>query len=197
VEVLDRGLRLFPDFTDLVYLKAISRFMLGDTDSPPALLQQCLEMGDAPWHKYPSNPGTGGFKALCSLGVILAQRGDLGKALPMLVQAASLPDALEEAMESLTQVLVKSKMSVTSFLEENNLLNPRNLSLVAGALAKMGLYRDSLQYLTTTSGLIQQAPSPRDFNPLFQGIHRLVAGFCQDKGKDWPQDFSWENCLRG
>ncbi|MBS1845729.1 MAG: glycosyltransferase [Actinobacteria bacterium] len=60
------GLALFPDLTDLVFERAQIAAAEGDAERAAALLEECLERGDAP-SRYSPTVGSGSFLALARL----------------------------------------------------------------------------------------------------------------------------------
>jgi tetratricopeptide (TPR) repeat protein len=60
------GLEMFPDLTDLVFERALLAAAVGDVERAAALLEECLERGDAP-SRYSPTVGSGSFLALCRL----------------------------------------------------------------------------------------------------------------------------------
>ncbi|HVX34233.1 MAG TPA: glycosyltransferase, partial [Solirubrobacterales bacterium] len=60
------GLELFPDLTDLVFERAQVAAAEGDAERAAALLEECLERGDAP-SRYSPTVGSGSFLALVRL----------------------------------------------------------------------------------------------------------------------------------
>ncbi len=100
-KILEEGADLYPDYTDLQYLLAIARFMMGNTKEAERMLRRCLEKGDTPWQKHLANPGTGSFKAMCSLGTVLTQQGNVAEALELLMKAAQQPGGPEQAIEGI------------------------------------------------------------------------------------------------
>ena len=186
--LLDEGVRLFPDYTDLFYLKAIGHFMQGETDRAEALLCRCLAMGDAPWEKYVASPGAGSFLALCTLGTIYAQKGDIDNALAMFVRAAGMPGAYEEALERITFVCRRLSVPPEHFLEKHGMRNSRSLSTASRALTKMGRFGESLRYLDLAGRLVAQAPPPRDFGYMLQALDFLLAGFSRHIKRGLPEN---------
>jgi len=188
VGLLDEGMRLFPDYTDLFYLKAIGHFMQGETDRAEALLCRCLAMGDAPWEKYVASPGAGSFLALCTLGTIYAQKGDINNALAMFVRAAGMPGAYEEALERITFVCRRLSVPPEHFLEKHGMRNSRSLSTASRALTKMGRFGESLRYLDLAGRLVAQEPPPRDFGHILQALDFLLAGFSRHIARGLPEN---------
>ena len=60
------GLAMFPDLTDLVFERALVAAAEGDVERAAALLEECLERGDAP-SRYSPTVGSGSFLALARL----------------------------------------------------------------------------------------------------------------------------------
>lgn len=67
------GLELFPDLTDLVFEQAQVAAARGDADRAAALLEDCLERGDAP-SRYSPTVGSGSFLALARLAAVERER---------------------------------------------------------------------------------------------------------------------------
>ena len=67
------GLDLFGDFTDLVFERALVAAAKGDTERAVALLEECLERGDAP-SRYSPTVGSGSFLALVRLADLERER---------------------------------------------------------------------------------------------------------------------------
>ena len=74
-ELADEGLALLPGYTDLVFEQAQAAREEGRLDAAAALLERCLEMGDAP-SRYAATAGCGGYLALTSLASIHSEQGD-------------------------------------------------------------------------------------------------------------------------
>jgi tetratricopeptide (TPR) repeat protein len=185
LKVLDEAVSLFPDYTDLIYSQAITRFMLGDIEEAELLLNRCLEMGDAPWEKYTASPGTGSFKAMCSLGVIRARKGDTDKALELFAEAARIPGAFDQAVENIVFLKDKLPLSLDRFLEDKGLLNSRSLGVVSGSLAKMERYEESLYFLALAGHRVAAEPAPRNFANITGAIDLLLGLFYRQACKSF------------
>jgi glycosyltransferase involved in cell wall biosynthesis len=68
LQLLHEGIRIFPDFTDLVYFKAVCHFELGQYPQAVGNFHQCLVMGSLT-HKYPRNKALSGEKAHYALAL--------------------------------------------------------------------------------------------------------------------------------
>ncbi|MFZ5898316.1 MAG: glycosyltransferase [Bacillota bacterium] len=184
--VLEQGTGLFPDYTDLFYVLANVLFLLKRTEEAECLLNRCLEMGDAPWQKYITSPGAGSFKALCLLGIVHAQKGNVSRALEIFVEAARTPEAFERAIKSL--VLIKDRLSIPlpRFLEKHNLLSPQSLSVASSYLALTGKFEESLAYLKMAGDLAARQRPPRDFLSITRAIDGLLTGYLQQATRSLP-----------
>jgi len=194
VELLENAIRLFPDYTDLVYSKAIAHFILGNTGEAETLLHRCLEMGETPWEKYVSSPGTGSFKAMCSLGVIYARKGEVKKAVELFLEAASFPGGFEQAIESIVVAKDALPISLKRLLESNGILNSHSLSVVAGAYTKKDCYQESLRYLASASEQLKKE-SPRNFSNLTRAIDSLLLRFWSQASKSLPEASPFKNLV--
>jgi len=76
------GLAMFPDLTDLVFERALVAAAEGDVERAAALLEECLERGDAP-SRYSPTVGSGSFLALARLAELERTR-DPGRAEDLL-----------------------------------------------------------------------------------------------------------------
>ena len=79
----EEGLALFPELTDLVFEQALLAREGGDLAGAAALLEQCLERGDAPSRHSPT-VGCGSYLALVKLAEVEAERGDQARAEALL-----------------------------------------------------------------------------------------------------------------
>ncbi len=177
--ILEEASGLFPDYTDLIYLLAVAQGALGNTEAAEKLLRRCLELGDAPWQKYLASPGTGSFKAMHSLGTVLAQQGRFAEAADLLFQAAALPGGFEQAIEGIVILSDKLAVPLEQILEERRLLNPVSISTAAKTCAKMLRFQDSLRYLDLACDEVVQGPAPRNFTCIMQTIDLLIKMFCR------------------
>ncbi len=177
--ILEEASGLFPDYTDLTYLLAVAHSALGNTKAAETLLRRCLELGDTPWQKYLASPGTGSFKAMHSLGTVLAQRGLFSEAADLLFQSTALPGGFEQAIEGIVILSDKLEVPLEQLLEEKGLLNPVGISAAAKTCAKMLRFQDSLRYLDKACDEVVKEPAPRNFTCIIQAIDLLIKMFCR------------------
>src|SRR4051812_19965480 len=83
IALADEGLRLLPGFTDLVFEQAEAAREAGRPEAAVALLERCLEMGDAP-SKYSATAGRGSYLALVALATLRRHGGDTAGARELL-----------------------------------------------------------------------------------------------------------------
>ena len=162
LEVLDEGVRQHADYTDLKYLKGITHFQLGDGAAAEREFLTCLELGDAPWPNYTVNPGSGTHRPLCSLGAILAARGDVPGAMELFLRATDIPGGFEPAMERLSFLVDEWPLEPLAFLESHNLLNSVSLGILAAAMSGKGRHREGLEYLSLAGRRLAEEPAPRN-----------------------------------
>ena len=177
--ILAEASGLFPDYTDLTYLLAVAQSALGNTESAETLLRHCLELGDAPWQKYLTSPGTGSFKAMHSLGTVLAQRGLFAEAADLLFQAAALPGGFEQAIEGIVVLSDKLGVPLEQILSEKGMLNPVSICAASKTYAKMLRFQDSMYYLNLACDQVVQEPAPRSFTGIIQAVDLLIKMFCR------------------
>lgn len=176
-ELLAEGTALFPDYTDLVYLKAILRFKQGAADEAAELLESCLRMGPADWRRYTVMAGMAGFKAKCSLATIAATRGDRERALDLFAQAAKEPGALGKGLEGLIPVVAQMAggFSLATVLQAHGLLSSTSLSTAAAVLAKAGRADESLRCLEMAVERASDEDSQvRDLAAVAAGIRAVI-----------------------
>jgi tetratricopeptide (TPR) repeat protein len=83
LERAETGLKLYPDFTDLVLEQATTWRALGDLEQAEALYRRCLKLGDAP-ARYGPMVGTGTFLPRLALARLLIARGEIAPARELL-----------------------------------------------------------------------------------------------------------------
>jgi len=176
--ILEDAWGLFPDYTDLAYLLAVAYTFLNKAGAAETLLRRCLELGDAPWQKYLTSPGAGSFRAMQSLGTILAQRGLVQEAADLLFQAAALPGGFEQAIEGIVILSDKLGVPLEELLENRGLLNSASLAAASGTCAKMLRFQDSLHYLAKACDQVAR-DTPRNFTNITRVIDLLVKMFCR------------------
>lgn len=97
------GIRLFPAFTDLHYLRATARRILGDGAGALEDFRQCLELGEAP-PEFSTWAGAGGFRAHLGLGLAYEDLGEHDRAVAAYLDAVSLNPGCTEAIDRLIRL---------------------------------------------------------------------------------------------
>ena len=105
LRMIEEGLELFPGYTDLVLEQAIIAREEGDHDGAQALLERCLEMGDAP-SRYSPMVGSGTYLALCTLADTHRQHGDLAEAERLLTRCLTEHPGYLGAVHPLAQAML-------------------------------------------------------------------------------------------
>jgi len=97
------GLAAMPDLTDLVLEQAYVARADGDAERQVALLERCLELGDAP-SKRMATVGAGTFLAATALAGVLAERGDAAGAEALLLRTLADHPRFLGAVEPLARL---------------------------------------------------------------------------------------------
>jgi tetratricopeptide (TPR) repeat protein len=82
LSLADEGLERFPDFTDLVFERALAFRALGERESASEQFERCIELGDA--HGYTARVGCGTYLPRIQLAEIAREDGDPPAAIALL-----------------------------------------------------------------------------------------------------------------
>jgi glycosyltransferase involved in cell wall biosynthesis len=190
-KILEEAVALFPDYTDLFYLGAVSYFMLGEFEKAESLSHKCLEMGETPWEKYLTCPGVGSFKAMSLLGMLYAKNGLLQKALEYFSKAADFPEGLVDVIDCMVSVHHKLPVSLEDFLKEKELFSPSSLALVAKSCSKRGHYEEALRFLGLACEQFGGGSSPGNICNVAQAIKLLLRNFWNHSRRFFPENSSF------
>ncbi|MEN6348599.1 MAG: glycosyltransferase [Syntrophomonas sp.] len=138
INLAEEAHKAFPDYTDLLYMKAVAHGMTGQVKEAEDLLLQCLHQGEAAWWNYLVSPGVGTFKALISLGTIYVKHGRFLEAINIFIQAAGLPPSSRQAIENLVALQSAAGLPIDVLLKNNGLYNWQNMLIAAQAMVKSG-----------------------------------------------------------
>src|SRR3954471_22130226 len=107
---VEEALRVFPDFTDLVFELALAHRNAGDHGRARDLLVRCVEMGDAP-SAYSATVGFGSFAAQAALALEHRALGDLDA--PEAAARQALPDnpRFLGGVEPLAEILLEREVA--------------------------------------------------------------------------------------
>lgn len=180
--LLEEGTAQYADYTDLWYLKGLAHLQIGDTTTAQEEFSRCLELGDAPWFKYTVRSGTGTHFPLCSLGTILAGRGEIPEALELFLRAAKIQVGFESAIEGMAQLIDMWPQQPTDFLESHGLLNALSLSIITNTMASKGRYVESMAYLSKAGEYLARDPSPPSGAAWRGAIAQLLGALAKDAG---------------
>lgn len=141
LELIAEGLGWWPDFTDIVFERALIHRDRREWDAARTDAERCLELGDAP-ARYVAMQGKGSHQARMLLAGILSDEGDHTAAAEELTETLrSCPDFLPIVLD-LTRQLLHTKPAIDVIAEIERLLGPRPRHrawlLVATALAEHG-----------------------------------------------------------
>ena len=201
LEEVDQGVRTYPDYTDLHFLRAGLLQQLGDLNGAAQGFRRCLAMGEAPFF-YPSDLGVGSFKAAFGLGHTLQIMGSHEAAVQAYLAALQANPRFQPALDFLVGALEAWKGSDHVRQALLGLIDASGGSTVrlAEALMSNGLYGDALAVLggeaqPTITGA-EARPEVRDEPPNQDRIrsqaHRaLLAGLCRLGMGDVPAATAW------
>lgn len=149
------GLTLYPDYTDVTYIKGIASFMKKDITGSIKLFERCIAQGESPITKYDTFSGCGSFKAQESLSYEYSLTGNIDKALNILKDLSKNTEHFDEAIEKITEIFAKFKTinELKIFLKKNNLYNERSRAAVSKTCARLKLYNESLQFALEDNNL--------------------------------------------
>jgi tetratricopeptide (TPR) repeat protein len=150
-EVAAQSLRAFPGFTDVLYEQAQTARVAGDEARAVALLEQCLEWGDAS-SAYSPHVGCGTHLAALSLAAIRVGAGDRAGAATLLRQSLAFKPGFPPSLEALAGVLLRQRRPVAEVLDEVQELSGGELApsvrfLVAVAVYEAGWVVDAERML--------------------------------------------------
>jgi tetratricopeptide (TPR) repeat protein len=177
-EVLQR----FPGLTDVVFEQAHAARVAGDRERATALLEQCLEMGDAP-SRYSSTVGCGTHLARVALGEVAREQGDLERAETLLREALALAPSFLGTVETLARVLrargVAGDEVVATIHDGVAAVTPNVRFLLAVALYETGAFTEAEAEL---EGVLAAQP-----NAAWARVALAEAQLSQDRTADAAQ----------
>ncbi|SMB98530.1 Glycosyltransferase involved in cell wall bisynthesis [Thermanaeromonas toyohensis ToBE] len=150
LEVAERGLSYFPDYTDLHYLRGQALEQLERyTQSQDAFLR-CLELGEAP-ARYVTSIGVGSYLALYKLGELMEKCGYYELAINYYQKAFHLQPELPGLLSSLGRVLKRvlhEPLQVRAYIQDHiKITSFPQLLQVVDLLYSSGDYYGCLLYL--------------------------------------------------
>ncbi|MCY6958695.1 tetratricopeptide repeat-containing glycosyltransferase family 2 protein [Clostridium brassicae] len=149
LEFIDIGMKYYPQFTDLYYLKGI---ILEEQDKPTLAIkafEKCIELGEAP-PVFKSIYGVGGFRSFHEMSKIYMNLKDYDTAYKYCVETIrSKPDFLVP-LYNIMHILKEKKIDLPEF---KNIIEsfftdfPREYPIVADLFYMIGYYNTALEYI--------------------------------------------------
>ncbi len=139
-EAAAAGLKILPDFTDLVLEQAKIAELTGDPDAAETLYRRCLAMGDAP-ARYSAMVGCGTFLPHLHLAELHLRRGETAAARQELAQCVSDHPEFVAVAASYAKVMLLDGASPSEMMTEMERLGelpPRVRHSLADALRQTG-----------------------------------------------------------
>ncbi|MED0674309.1 glycosyltransferase [Aneurinibacillus thermoaerophilus] len=183
IHLLDEGIQLFPDFTDLIYLKAVCLFELGEYSQAIEMFHQCLAMGSSPIHKYPSNKALSNEKAHYALALSYRKLNQVDKAVHHFQQAYVCNRKWTEPLYQLFPLLCKKSSVEKATAKLHELVQPAqtvDYMLMAQLLITWYQFTAAKHYLLEAERI----------EPANQQIFYL-AGICALREGNYAQGIYW------
>lgn len=161
VRVVDDALDVYPDYTDLVYLRGLAHFQQQKYGEAIRDFRRCLEMGDA-GHPYIAEVGVGGLRAWLALGQVYERLGDDHNAVRAYTYAIRKDPRSPLAVQHLGLLLLgrEPAEAVRDFFARHvDLASTDVLEALAAVFAASGRYREAAAYLD--EAIAQAGPSGR------------------------------------
>lgn len=161
IQVVDDAAEVFPDYTDLVYLRGLAHFQQQKYGEAIGDFRRCLEMGDA-GHPYIAEVGVGGLRAWLALGQVYERLGDDHNAVRAYTRAIQEDPRSPLAVQYLGVLLLRQEPAeaVCDFFARHvDLASTDVLEALAAVFASSGRYREAAAYLD--AAIAQAGPSGR------------------------------------
>jgi len=142
LELVRSYLALWPDYTDLHFVRALILEQQGDLSAAEAAFRACLGLGPAPTPPFNGvDPRLGGVDAELALAQVLRRRGRSREALPLLRSAArNLPGDMM-VVRTLVDCAIESGDDPAKLAFEQ----PPAPAEIGAVLFRMGRYRDAVR----------------------------------------------------
>ncbi|MDI6799987.1 MAG: glycosyltransferase [Actinomycetota bacterium] len=144
LEVIEDSLKIFPDFTDLEFIRGLIYKEQKKYDSAITSFERCLAMGEAPL-RYVSQRGSGSYQAHDGLGMVYGEMGYVHEAISSFANALRDNPKDVFAARSMCKILLSHEDadSVIAFIDrtldlsfENNLLAMASLFCEEGMVGQ-------------------------------------------------------------
>lgn len=143
------GVKLFPEYTDLYYLRGSLEKVSKEWRNAEASFQKCIFLGPAP-NQFYSLDGTGTYRAWYALGLIYEIINQTDKAIDSYLNSLKINPKYNEAFSRLIQTAITNmkKEEFSDFIQKHfNLKNAVTLYAIGKMLIRFNRF-DYLLYLT-------------------------------------------------
>ncbi|MGQ9513086.1 tetratricopeptide repeat-containing glycosyltransferase family 2 protein [Thermodesulfitimonas sp.] len=147
--VLADAVEAYPDYTDLLFLKACVYADMKNFGAAVAAYQECLARGESATCHI-TQQGVGSYRAWYGLGQAYEQLGDYGQAVKAYTQALKANRYFLGPVYNLASILLPREdiQAVTAFFARHlDLDDPDTLIALSQAFSLEKRYREALQYL--------------------------------------------------
>ncbi len=153
--VVDDALEVYPDYTDLVYLRGLACLEQQKYSEAMEAFRRCLEMGDAD-HPYLAEVGVGGLRAWLALGHAHERVGDEVNAVRCYARALREDPRAALPVHLLGRLLLRreSPEAVRAFFDRHADRTSRDVvEALAEVFAQAGHHREAGEYLDEAMAL--------------------------------------------
>lgn len=161
VRVVDDAAEVYPDYTDLVFLRGLAHFQQQKYGEAIRDFRRCLEMGDA-GHPYIAEVGVGGLRAWLALGQVYERLGDDHNAVRAYTRAIQADPGSPLPVQYLGVLLLRQEPAeaVRDFFARHvDAASTHVLEALAAVFASARRYREAAGYLD--EAIVQAGPSGR------------------------------------
>ncbi|MEW8959050.1 MAG: glycosyltransferase [Moorella sp. (in: firmicutes)] len=181
LKVLEDAIMAFPDYTDLIFLKAGILADMKRFSQAASFYELCLKQGEANI-RHATEQGVGSYKAWYALGQIYEQLLDPGRAVRAYTQALDANHHFLAPLDNLADILIPCEKleDVQTFFDRHlDMKDEDTLIALAQAFARNNQYEVSLEYVKKGLSLF---PGSQQFI-LLQGQYMLYLKRYQEARK--------------
>lgn len=167
IEISEKYMQQYSDYTDLKYIQALCQYKLSHYNEAENLLEKCINYGESPWEKYTLSVGSGSFKAMQSLVALYKRQDKHEKANELLVQLAKIDCTKSKALTEIMNYYIDKDMLSDMLCDfvNNELYNVDNLMI----LLKQLISDEKLRLATNIV---------KDVNERMQNNREFIKQFC-------------------
>lgn len=151
LKIIDEGLKYYPHFTDLEFMRAKVYFIQNRFTLAIKSLKKCIKMGDAPFY-LGELVGVGTFKAYELLAKIYYELQDYNSALRYAKKAYKLKDNRENFLFLAKIILESQSLSKAEKFLQKEAKKGKKYLILSEAFFEQKMFNKALKYLEKESG---------------------------------------------